>query len=204
MPLKLSLLMNVLYVATAGYWVYRRGGIKNVNLRAIKGNEPPNHIVVRRELYHAFTRTPHTDKPIVMFGDSLTAAGLWGEWYGSSVVNRVIGQETTAEALLRVPDIAAMRPTKVFILYGNNDFGVVSPAESAANLRNFIFGLRSLSPATEIYLQSLLPPPSFTREAWVSQVNELFKQTADEHHLHWIDLCPNFRNGRVIDPKFTV
>jgi len=119
-------------------------------------------------------------------------------------VNRGIGQETTAEALLRVPAIAAMRPSKVFILYGNNDFGVVSPAESAANLRNFIFGLRSLSPATEIYLQSLLPPPSFTREAWVSQVNELFKQTADEHHLHWIDLCPNFRNGRVIDPKFTV
>src|SRR6516164_5146686 len=114
----LSLLANAILVPLAGYWLYMRGGLKYFQFAALKGNSPQSGISNRRELYHAFSSNHRVTRPVVMFGDSLTANGLWSEWYGAEVLNRGIHGETTKDALTRVPDIAALNPAKVFILFG--------------------------------------------------------------------------------------
>lgn len=199
----ISLLANIILVPLAGYWIYTRGGIRHTTLESLRGNMARSPSRVQRELFHLYDRMPHRPRPIVMFGDSLVGGGLWSEWFGSQVLNRGIGGETSAEALLRVSDVAALRPAKVFILLGNNDFGVLPDEQTAANLTNIVTQLNAASPSTEIYIASILPPPSLAREQWEITVNNHYQSLARRQHLHWVDLRPWFADGRVIDRTLT-
>ena len=200
----LSLLANAILIPLAGYWLHMRGGLKYFQSESLKGNRPQTAVSYRRELYHAFISDHRAARPVVMFGDSLTAGGLWGEWFGEEVLNRGIGGETTRDALMRVSDIAALHPRKVFILFGTNDFGVLPADSTLANTRQIISTLRSTSPDSEIYIQSLLPPPTIDRESWIAQINGGYRQLVEEYHLHWVDLHPAFAVGPVMNRQLTI
>jgi lysophospholipase L1-like esterase len=200
----LSLLANAILIPLAGYWLQMRGGLKYFQIAALKGNRVQSGVSNRREFYHAFSSSQRVARPIVMFGDSLTASGLWSEWYSIEVLNRGIHGETTQDALMRVPDIIALNPSKVFILFGVNDFGVLPAEVTVANMREIVSRLHTGSPASEIYIQSILPPPAIDREHWVSAVNDGYKHIAREYQLHWIDLFSPFSVGPVINRQLTV
>lgn len=199
----LSVLANLILVPLAGYWIYMRGGLSHVDSASLRGHITTSAIAGRREFFHALDAVPRETRPVVMFGDSLIGNGLWPEWYGTAVLNRGIPGETSSEALLRVPDIAALQPTKVFILVGTNDYGRISAEETKLNIRKAVDGLTAASPSTEIYLLSLLPPPTLERESWVIGLNSAYKAIADEQHARWVNLWPQFADGRVIDRKLT-
>jgi lysophospholipase L1-like esterase len=200
----LSLLANAILVPLAGYWLYLRGGLRHFRLDSLKGNRPLTPSQNRREMYHAFNSSRLTEHPVVMFGDSLTAAGLWPEWYDTEVINRGIGGETTADGLSRVSDIATLHPSKIFILFGTNDSATLSADATIGNMRQIIGALRASSPTSEIYIQSLFPPMTLARAPWVTQVNEGYKRLAEEYGVHWLDLGPAFADGPVIQQRLTV
>lgn len=204
LSLALSLSLNVALGAAAGYWLYMRGGLSRFSIKAVKGVDQREAKNVRRELYRDIDFSKRKTRPIVMFGDSLTAGGLWSEWYGPSVLNRAIGGETTADGLARVPDVSKLRPSKVFVLFGTNDYEVFSPEETVRNVRSIVEALRFQSPTSELYVESLLPTVTRTREGWVSQVNASLKRMADAEHVHWVDLYSYFLDGGLIDESLTI
>ena len=203
--LVISLLLNTAIGTLAAYWLHRRGGLQRFSVKTINSIPPGAAVSIRRTLYRTFNGdSTVTHDPTVMFGDSLIAGGLWAEWYGPNVLNRGIGGETTADALLRSFDIAALHPAKIFIMLGTNDYkAALAPETTIDNMRKVIADLRAASPASEIYLQSILPPWSLKRESWTTQVNAMLEVIAEENQVYWIDLCPRFAAGRFIDPRLT-
>jgi lysophospholipase L1-like esterase len=198
-----SLLINAGSFVVAGYWVHLHGGLRHMSVRS--NNEFARRSYdLRREFFHDFDVKPRTRRPIVMFGDSLTSNGLWTEWFGSRVLNRGIGGETSAEAFHRITDVTSLTPEKVFILTGTNDYGVLPATQTVSNIVQIVMAVRSASPKTEIYLQSLLPPPTLTRQSWTNEINEALKELAATQNLHWVDLQPAFADGPIVRREFTV
>src|ERR1017187_122144 len=187
--LAVSLAVNAFMVPLAAFWIHRRGGIRELSLRLIKSplsKKTPTQTpaVARRVFFRGSDHACHVVRPVVMFGDSLTGAGLWPEWYGPPVINRGIGGETTADALNRVQEIVALQPSKVFILLGVNDYGLAIQAVES-NMRKIVTSLQEGSSGTNIYLQSILPPATVNRRPWILRVNEAFKRLAEEQHIQW-------------------
>jgi lysophospholipase L1-like esterase len=182
----LSLALNFV---CAAYWLHKRS----------RGGTANGHVQMRRDLYRDADQHKTSASAVVMFGDSLTGAGLWTEWYGTAVLNRGIGGETTREALERAADLADIRPARVFILLGTNDYPAISPEESGRNVESIVQMLRQRSPETAIYIQSLFPPPGKgQRELWVRSLNQTLQAVAARHGAGWIDLYSVFADGAVM------
>lgn len=200
----LSVALNIAFCLIAGCWVYKRGGLRYVTAKHVAGIDPGDYARAKRELYRDVDRVRPSTHPTVMFGDSLTSGGLWGEWFGPNVLNRGVGGENTREAASRAPDIADLHPARVFILLGTNDFEKIAPRETQRNLNAIIHTIHDRSPRSEIFIQSVLPAPQRFRVSWVYDVNHVLRSVAVENHAHWIDLTPAFANGEVMRQELTV
>ena len=107
----------------------------------------------------AFREEPVVTGKIIFLGNSITEGGRWRDLTGDqTVINRGIGGDITFGVLKRLDDIIIRKPTKLFILIGINDIGKDIPdAVIADNCRKIIERVKTESPETVIYLQSLLP-----------------------------------------------
>jgi lysophospholipase L1-like esterase len=158
-----------------------------------------------RDRIDLFNLAAHPVRPVVFFGDSLTANGLWTEWFGSEVLNRGIGGETSLEALGRAPEIVALRPSKVFIMFGVNDYPKVPVEDTVAHIRDIVLMIRARSPETTVYVQSLTPESTRHRTAWVSSVNRGVSQALPrDPQIVWVDLATPLSVDGAINPKYTL
>lgn len=140
-----------------------------------------------------FTASPLDAGAVVFLGDSITAGGQWDELFpGVAARNRGIGGDTTAQVLARLEPVIAGRPAKVFLLIGTNDLHRgVAEDEIVANTREILARLRSGSPETRLYLQSVLPRAAEYR-ARVESLNARLAVLAREAGAEFIDLYPHF------------
>ena len=95
----------------------------------------------------------------VFLGNSITERGLWNELLpGHAIMNRGIGGDNTFGLLARLTDVLLYRPKKIFLLIGINDIGRGHPVPLIAErYRRIVEIIRSGSPRTKLYLQSVLP-----------------------------------------------
>ena len=152
-----------------------------------------------------FEMLPVDSDDIVFLGDSQTNGCEWHEMLGNpNVKNRGISSDVIQEFADRVQPIIAGRPAKLFILGGVNDISHdLTPDSIATAMRNLIVKVRRGTPATKVYLQSLLPiDNSFRRykamtgkESVIVETNKLLKKVAEETGATWIDLY-----SRMVDP----
>lgn len=152
-----------------------------------------------------FEMLPVGSDDIVFLGDSQTNGCEWHELLGNpNVKNRGISSDVIQGFADRVQPIIAGRPAKLFILGGVNDISHdLTPDSIATAMRNLIVKVRRGTPATKVYLQSLLPiDNSFRRykamtgkESVIVETNKLLKKVAEETGATWIDLY-----SRMVDP----
>lgn len=152
-----------------------------------------------------FEMLPVDSDDIVFLGDSQTNGCEWHEMLGNpNVKNRGISSDVIQGFADRVQPIIDGRPAKLFILGGVNDISHdLTPDSIATAMRNLIVKVRRGTPATKVYLQSLLPiDNSFRRykamtgkESVIVETNKLLKKVAEETGATWIDLY-----SRMIDP----
>jgi lysophospholipase L1-like esterase len=199
--LAISLLINVSFFGITFERLHQRGWL--ISSKTLIGNLPSDANLSRTELYRQIDGLYSDQSVTVMLGDSLTAGGLWSEWYGDTVVNRGIGGETSAQALNRIDGLAEMHPARLFLETGVNDYNNVDPDITASIVRTMLRRVRDISPETKLYLLSLLPAATAEREIWVSDVNRRFARVAKDENAEWIDLCPMFTKGYLINPKLT-
>ena len=136
---------------------------------------------------------PPVNKKILTLGDSITEGGAWDELFPDLPVrNRGIGGDTTSGVLDRLDQVSRGRPAKVFLKIGTNDLSLGVPeAQIAANVGTIIERIRGASPATEVYVQSVLPRAADYR-APVEGLNQQLREVAQEKGATWIDLYPHF------------
>ena len=152
-----------------------------------------------------FEMLPVGSDDIVFLGDSQTNGCEWHELLGNpNVKNRGISSDVIQGFADRVQPIIDGRPAKLFILGGVNDISHdLTPDSIATAMRNLIVKVHRGTPATKVYLQSLLPiDNSFRRykamtgkESVIVETNKLLKKVAEETGATWIDLY-----SRMVDP----
>lgn len=161
-----------------------------------------------------FRKEPIITNKVIFLGNSITEGGNWKELTGNNeVINRGIGGDITFGVLARLDDITTRKPSKVFILIGINDIGKDIPdLVIAENVRKIITRIQSESPATIIFLQSILPlnpsvsqfPQHYDKEDHVVRANILLREVAIKTSCRFINLYPIFLDDQHrLDKRFT-
>ena len=87
------------------------------------------------------------DMKVVVYGDSISAAGKWEEWFeghtGVHVINKGVGGDSTRTAKIRLGEVLGLKPDVVFIEFGTNDSAIdmdkyTELSAFKQNLRDFI------------------------------------------------------------------
>lgn len=180
--IRMSLALNVLILAVCvGVWLGRDQIIQFVLERLASA---------RISFFESF---PEARSDVVMLGDSITAGGEWSEMFpGLPIRNRGISGDTTTDVLSRLDPIVAAKPAAVFLKIGTNDLNRgPDRAVSYQQYRQIVTRIRSGSPTTAIFLQSVLPREAAMREE-VEAYNHQIKAIADELGVVYIDLYPAF------------
>ncbi|MBR5728217.1 MAG: sialate O-acetylesterase [Muribaculaceae bacterium] len=167
-----------------------------------------------QDVYYArrvtlFDQLPVGKKDIIMLGNSLTDGAEWNELMRNShVKNRGIVGDIVQGLYERMEPILKGQPKKIFIMSGVNDVSHDVSGDSIARaMEKLIVLIKTRSPRTKIYLQSMLPFNNDVRlwkylkdrEQVVVDGNRALKEVARRQGVTWIDLYPLFvdDNGRL-------
>lgn len=147
-----------------------------------------------------FEILPVNGNDIIMLGNSITDGGEFGELFGiHNIKNRGISSEVITGVEKRLGPVTAGHPAKIFLLIGIND---VSHGHSVAKLaeryERLVKKIREQSPATRLYLQSVMPINNdyrrykglFGKEKTVKDFNVKIKDIAGANEAEYIDLWP--------------
>lgn len=147
----------------------------------------------------------HADD-IIFLGNSITNGGEWSELFADSrVKNRGISGDITEGVYDRLGPILQGKPAKIFLLIGINDVARGTPADSiVSNIARIVRKIRTESPSTRLYLQSLLPVSEHyhmfeghtSRGHMVAEINTQLRQLADREQIVYVDLY-----ARFVDPS---
>lgn len=152
--------------------------------------------------------------PVVLLGDSITNCGNWDELFpNQNIINRGISGDITLGVLDRLNEIVKRQPKKVFIMIGINDVAINnSTARILENYQKILTKIKTDSPQTIIYIQSLLPTNgTFTtfknhqgKMDIVQQINKELATLALKNQVHFINLFPHFLDEKgQLDAKYT-
>ena len=106
-----------------------------------------------------FRILPNDTGEIIFLGDSITDGCEWSElFHDLSIKNRGISGDVTQGVLDRLGEVVESNPKKIFLMIGVNDLAAgKTEKEIVSNIKKIIKNIQKKSPATEIYLESILP-----------------------------------------------
>lgn len=147
-----------------------------------------------------FAQLPITKSDIVFLGNSLTDGAEWNELLDNPhIKNRGIVGDIVQGYIDRIAPILKGQPKKIFIMGGVNDISHGVSGDSIARATERLITLiKTHSPRTRIYLQSLLPINNdfgrykllAGREHVVVEANAALEQVAKRQGVTWINLFP--------------
>lgn len=152
-----------------------------------------------------FETLPIHKKDIVFIGNSITDGGEWAELLNNpNVKNRGISGDVSMGVYDRLDAIVKGKPKKIFLLIGVNDLARGTSIDTIANnIALVIDQIKKQTPATKVYLQSVLPVTDekkmfsghTSRGVEIPLLNLLLQQIAVGKSITYIDLYTKF-----IDP----
>lgn len=136
---------------------------------------------------------------VVFLGNSITHGFEWAEYLeNAKYKNRGISGDITFGILARLGQVTQIQPAKVFLLIGINDISRNIPQEMiASNIRRIVQRIRTESPQTKVYVQSIFPtnekfnkfPKHYHKQAIVDFVNEASKLTCKSLGAYYLDVA---------------
>lgn len=156
-----------------------------------------------------FEKIPITSSDIVFLGNSITDGGEFSELFkNEDIKNRGINSDVISGVRERVGQVTSGQPRKIFLLIGINDISHnLSVSEIARQYDELVQDIRSQSPESKLYIQSILPINNdFTRyknlkgkSQVIVDVNEQLRLIAEKRGAIFIDLFPALSdsNGKL-------
>ncbi len=151
----------------------------------------------RNHRYDVFKVLAVENDNIVFLGNSITNMHEWWEAFGNpKILNRGNSGAVTDEMVANLESVLAGRPAKIFFMMGTNDIGTQgmnTPAYVAANVRRTLRRCKEESPATQVYVQSILPSTLGLRtlEGELG-ANDSIRRLCTEYGATYIDLWDKF------------
>lgn len=174
--------------------------------RAAQAQEPTPKVNTYSTFYYQraslFETLPVASEDIIFLGNSITNGCEWAELFDNPrVKNRGISGDITRGVYDRLAPILKGRPAKIFLLIGINDLARgTAPDSIVANIRQIARKIRTESPRTRLYIQSLLPVTEHyhlfeghtSRGQLVPQINAGLQEVAQTTGAVYIDLYTSF------------
>ncbi len=145
-----------------------------------------------------YDHLPDTRNEIVFLGNSITDGAEWYELLGNKRIrNRGISADVTEGILLRLDAITKLKPAKIFIMIGVNDLSRnMTVDEITANYTAILERIKTETPKTKVYIESVLPVNPATGMALnhtnktdlIIELNARLKELAAEFGHTYIDL----------------
>lgn len=161
-----------------------------------------------------FESLPDTKGEIIFLGNSITDIGEWAEIFQKKQVkNRGISGDNSYGVLNRLPEVLSSKPAKIFLMIGINDLAQQTPDSLiVGNYLRIVNKIKTASPKTVIYLESVLPTNSdFTefkrhqnKDEHIRFLNQNLERIAKSEGCIYINLYPYFLdNSGKLDKKYT-
>lgn len=219
----LSAALNIVLVGTFVIYLYSNGGIncshKKLQPQEVASSDYRTPHKDKKVMQRAslFQLLPDTDGEIIFLGDSFTSGGRWNEFFQNEhVKNRGIPGDRTDLMINRLAEVGQSRPRKIFIMVGFNDLNRGRTVHATiTDYRYIIKTLTSLTPDTEIFVQSVLPinrnirnviagSRRLTSNSDILALNTLLKSLAQEYKLTYIDLYSILvDDNNQLNPRYT-
>lgn len=162
-----------------------------------------------------FRSYPNSRKDIIFLGNSITAGTDWSELLGNpNCRNRGISGDITYGILARLDEVTEGQPAKIFLLIGINDIQHNTPDSIIiSNYRKIVQTIKSASPRTKIYVQTLLPVNNtftqfknhYNKDEHIAAVNDGIRKIAAEEKVTCIELNKSFQDSEgELDKKLTM
>lgn len=163
---------------------------------------PPEYYLER---VHEFDSAPLQEGCTVLLGDSLTDFGDWDSLLpGMNVINRGIAGDKIEGMIIRLDEIAAHNPSKIFLLAGTNN--LVKHSTACANsilplYRTLISDIRKKMPKAKLYVQSVLPQNPISIDwndhfnADVEEINRSLEAMASEYGYTYLDIATPMKDA---------
>ncbi|MBR5477949.1 MAG: hypothetical protein IKV19_05865 [Bacteroidaceae bacterium] len=147
----------------------------------------------RSHRYDVFKVLPLNEQNIVFVGNSITNMHEWWEAFGceGDIVNRGVWGTFIGETVQHIEAVAMGKPKKVFFMVGTNDLGKNGSRnidDIIENTRIMVERLQRVSPATEIYIQGILPSVYNRVLEQLEETNARLKELCDEYGITYVDL----------------
>ena len=170
-------------------------------------NEP--YYMIKKSIFESM---PKYNNEIIFLGDSLTDYVQFSEIFPDlPVINRGIAGDTTTGVLYRLDEIISRKPAKLFIHIGLNDIVYkVTPAEIAGNIRKIVERVKSGSPETKIYLETILPVVNNGKfqtdrpSEIIKSVNELLPEIAKDFDCKLLDNYKFFAEDDNMPERYSI
>jgi lysophospholipase L1-like esterase len=139
---------------------------------------------------------PITKDDIVFIGDSETERfELYELLKNPNVKNRGVGSEFTEGVLKRIDHISAAHPKEIFLMIGINDLiNKVPTTQALQNINQIIQRIKSSSPETKIFIQSVLPTNRASGDT-IIVFNKQLSALAGRSNVTYINLYDLFNNN---------
>ncbi len=147
-----------------------------------------------------FRKMPNRKGEIAFVGNSLTEGGKWQELiHKKNIINRGISGDVTYGILARLDEVLESKPAKIFLLSGVNDMKRGTPNDVIlSNFKRMIVMVKTQSPKTKLYMQSLLPvneamlPATYAqvKNSKINDLNRKLEGLCREMDVFYINLHP--------------
>lgn len=171
-----------------------------------------NYLYDSRVAY--FRQLPPVKKALVFWGDSITDWGDWAELLNfRKAINRGIAGDNTYGLRARLDEVLRHDPRKLFILIGTNDINKKIPLSLIVeNYKKIIAETKRRSPATIIYVQSVLPINNqlIGRQYYIGTneqiiaLNKALQEMAAAQHVRYVDVYNQLLDAKQqLDARYT-
>lgn len=152
---------------------------------------------------------PVRNNEIIFLGNSITDGAEWSQLFNDKrIINQGISGDISAGVLHRLDAMVKRKPSKVFLLIGTNDLARgVSADRVLKNILLISDYLKQESPATKLFVQSILPVNDAFEKfkghtkntVLIQQLNAQLKTNAPAKHFQYVDLFNSFadENGKL-------
>lgn len=152
----------------------------------------------------------HLDVDVVFFGNSITRGSSFEKYFPEvSICNLGYPGDNTDGMLLRVNQIKAVNPEKVFVMAGINGLHIQTEQVFTEKYATMVDSIKQAVPDAKIYLQSILPVnpsmkagKSFNKEK-IAKCNEIVRRIAEQKGCVYVDLYRLYAEDGIMPVELT-
>ena len=200
----ISILLNVLFIGLFISMIYKRGGIDYIKKRMVGKSEEHGYdndfYKMRKSIFQIM---PIDSNSIYFVGTSITGNCDWSELFSNShFKNRGIGGDLISGVANRIDEVLNSKPKKIFLEIGINDLEQQRTVpEIIVDISKLINHIKKVSPATQLYVESLLRTyKSYYRaNSDITKINNSLIEIAKSNEVVYIDInsCLKNSNGEL-------